>query len=56
MQLFLEVKNIAETIKKVTEHGGAVIIPQQTLPGGEQMAILRDPMGISFGVVVPSGA
>jgi|ERR1700690_823646 predicted enzyme related to lactoylglutathione lyase len=56
VQLFLEVKDISETIRKVTENGGAVIIPPQTLPEGEQMAILRDPVGISFGVVVPAKA
>jgi predicted enzyme related to lactoylglutathione lyase len=54
VQLFVEVGDIAATIKKVTEHGGAVLIPPQTLPQGEQMAILRDPMGVTFGVMVPA--
>ena len=54
VQLFIEVKVIAETITKVTEKGGSVIIPPQTLPNGEQMAILRDPIGMSFGIVVPA--
>jgi hypothetical protein len=31
-----------------------VLIPPQTLPQGEQMAILRDPMGVTFGVTVPA--
>ena len=53
MQLFVEVGDIAATIKKVTEQGGMVLIPPQTLPQGEQMAILRDPMGVTFGVMVP---
>jgi predicted enzyme related to lactoylglutathione lyase len=52
VQLFVEVGNIAETIKKVTVSGGTVLIPPQTLPNGEQMAILRDPMGVTFGVIV----
>jgi predicted enzyme related to lactoylglutathione lyase len=56
VQLFLEVKDIAAIIEKVTEKGGAVIIPPQTLPNGEQMAILRDPIGMSFGVMVPAGS
>lgn len=53
VQLFVEVADIAATIKKVTERGGAVLIPPQMLPQGEQMAILRDPMGVTFGVTVP---
>ena|SRR5215813_10818376 len=54
VQLFIEVNDIAETVSKVIENGGSVLIPPQTLPAGEQMAILRDPMGISFGLVVPA--
>ena len=56
VQLFVEVGDIAGTIAKVTENGGAVLIPPQTLPSGEQRAILRDSMGVTFGVVVPSKA
>jgi predicted enzyme related to lactoylglutathione lyase len=44
---------MAEIVGKVTKNGGSVLIPPQTLPAGEQMAILRDPMGISFGLVMP---
>ena len=54
VQLFVEVDDIGETVKRVKEAGGDVLIPAQMLPGGDQMAILRDPMGMSFGVVVPS--
>jgi uncharacterized protein len=54
VQLFVEVGDVAETIKKVTANGGSVLIPPQTLPQGEQMAVLRDPMGVTFGVVVPA--
>jgi uncharacterized protein len=54
VQLFIEVTDIDETVRLVTNNGGSVLIPPQTLPAGEQMAILRDPMGISFGLVVPA--
>lgn len=54
VQLFVEVGDIAATIKKVTASGGMVLIPPQALPQGEQMAILRDPMGVTFGVTVPA--
>ena len=53
VQLFLEVSDMAATVAKVTKHGGSVLIPPQTLPQGEQMAVLRDPLGLTFGVVVP---
>ncbi|HEY7099360.1 MAG TPA: VOC family protein [Terriglobales bacterium] len=54
VQLFAEITNMDETIRKVTENGGSVLMPPQTLPAGEQMAILRDPFGLTFGVVVPN--
>jgi predicted enzyme related to lactoylglutathione lyase len=54
VQLFVEVSDITDTIKKATHNGGSVLIPPQTLPGGDQMAVLRDPMGITFGVMVPA--
>ena len=54
VQIFVEVSDIAKTVDKVTKNGGSVLIPPQSLPGGEQMAILRDPMGVSFGLVVPA--
>jgi uncharacterized protein len=53
VQLFIQVTDMGETVGKVTKNGGSVLIPPQTLPAGEQMAILRDPMGISFGLVMP---
>ena len=54
IQLFFEVNDIADTVKRVKKAGGDVLIPPQILPDGDQMAILRDPMGISFGVMAPS--
>lgn len=54
VQLFIEVSDIAATVKKVVEKGGGVLIPPQSLPNGEQIAILRDPIGMSFGLVVPA--
>jgi uncharacterized protein len=54
VQLFVEVPDVAETIKKVAANGGSVLIPTQTLPNGERMAVLRDPMGVTFGVVPPA--
>jgi predicted enzyme related to lactoylglutathione lyase len=54
VHLFIEVTDIQETVRRITENGGTILIPPQTLPQGERMAILRDPMGISLGLVVPT--
>ena len=40
-----------KTIDKVTNYGGSTLIPPRTLPQGEHMAIPRDPMGLTFGVM-----
>ena len=54
LQVFIEVDDIKATIKRVEAAGGGVLIPPQTLPDGDQMAILRDSQGMSFGVIVPA--
>lgn len=56
VQLFIEVIDIDACIAQATAAGGGVLIPPQNLPGGEQMAILRDPEGMTFGVYRPSAS
>jgi predicted enzyme related to lactoylglutathione lyase len=51
VQLFMEVTDMDGAIDSVAKNGGSVLIPPQTLPSGERMAILRDPLGVTFGVV-----
>jgi predicted enzyme related to lactoylglutathione lyase len=53
VQLFVEVSDMSKTINSVTKNGGSILIPPQNLPEGEQMAILRDPMGVTFGIMTP---
>lgn len=53
VQLFVEVENVPESVKEATTLGGKVIVPPQKLPDGDEMAILHDPEGISFGVFKP---
>jgi len=53
VQLYIEVADVAKTIEQVTVNGGSVLIPPQSLPNGEQMAVLRDPLGVTFGIVLP---
>ena len=51
VQLFVEVENVETAIAKAIAHGGAIIIPPQRLPDGDEMAVLRDSQGLSFGVM-----
>lgn len=54
VQLFIEVASAADTIAKTQSLGGQTLIPPQTLPDGQQMAVLRDPHGVTFGIVQPA--
>jgi uncharacterized protein len=51
VQLFIEVQDIAGDVEKAKALGATVLIPPQRLPEGEQLAILRDPEGMSFGLM-----
>jgi predicted enzyme related to lactoylglutathione lyase len=51
VQLFVEVDDVVATIARTAELGGTVLIPLQRLPDGDEMAILRDPQGLTFGVM-----
>ena len=50
VQLFVEVDDIDATVAQATKLGAAVIIPKSVLPDGDTMAVLVDPVGITFGV------
>lgn len=53
VQLFLEVPDVAEAVAAVEGRGGSVIVPRSVLPQGEVMAIVRDPFGLSLGLMEP---
>src|SRR5215470_11637299 len=48
VQLFVAVDSVAESVKKAEGLGAKVIIPATTLPGGDEMAVMLDPQGMSF--------
>ncbi len=48
VQLHFEVEDVAQKVSEATQLGAGVLVPPQTLPHGEQMAVLRDPDGIPF--------
>jgi predicted enzyme related to lactoylglutathione lyase len=55
VQLFVEVEDVTAAVEQATELGGQVIIQPQTLPDGDEMAMIIDPEGISFGLFKPKG-
>jgi len=49
-QLFIAVKDVQAAVEKAQGLGATLIIPPTTLPEGDEMAVLHDPMGMSFAV------
>ena len=56
VQLFVEVEDIDETLRRASELGGRVIVPKSTLPDGDTMAVMIDPSGLSVALVASSRA
>ncbi len=50
VQLFMQVDDIDAHVDRAVSLGARVLIPAQTLPEGDRMAILLDPQGMSFGL------
>lgn len=50
IQLMIEVDDVADHVRQAVELGAKVIIPPQKLPDGDEIAIMHDPEGISFGL------
>jgi predicted enzyme related to lactoylglutathione lyase len=51
VQFYAEVADVDATLVRAVAEGATVIVPRSVLPDGDVMAILRDPFGMSFGVV-----
>jgi predicted enzyme related to lactoylglutathione lyase len=51
VQLFVEVDDVPASAAQAEQLGGQVIIPPQVLPDGDEMAIVMDTEGLSFGLV-----
>lgn len=56
VQLFVQVADIDATIAAVVAHGGSVIVPKSVLPEGDAMAVVRDPLGVSVGLVTAAAS
>jgi uncharacterized protein len=51
VQLFIAVEDVKSSVRKAEDLGAKLIIPPTVLPEGDEMAVLHDPHGMSFGVV-----
>lgn len=54
VQLFVEVDDCEAMVTQATALGASVLMPPQTLPDGDTMAVLRDPTGMSFCLMRPA--
>lgn len=52
VQLFVEVEDIDAAISSVIANGGSIVVPKSSLPDGDTMAVVRDPLGMSVGLVL----
>jgi len=51
VQLFVGVPDVAASVDQALALGAQVVVPATTLPDGDTMAVLRDPTGVTFGVM-----
>jgi uncharacterized protein len=54
VQLFVAVEDIRASLGKAVELGARVIMPPTMLPNGDEMAVVVDPHGMSFGIWTPA--
>jgi predicted enzyme related to lactoylglutathione lyase len=54
-QLFIAVSNVEEHVKRATSLGAKVLVPPSALPDGDVMAVLLDPLGLSFAICLRRG-
>jgi predicted enzyme related to lactoylglutathione lyase len=52
VQLFVEVDDIEATTAAVVANGGSVVVPKSVLPDGDTMAIVKDSVGMSIGLIL----
>jgi predicted enzyme related to lactoylglutathione lyase len=50
-QLFVGVTDVKAAVKRAEELGAKVLIPPTVLPEGDEMAVMHDPLGLSFGLM-----
>jgi predicted enzyme related to lactoylglutathione lyase len=50
VQLFVAVPDVAQYVERAATLGATVLVPTSVLPDGDSMAVLRDPLGLPFGI------
>ena len=53
VMLYIEVDDIADTLRKIESQGGSVVVPENPVPGSGHFAWCRDPQGNLFGLWKP---
>ena len=56
VQLFVRVNDVNGSVKAAETLGARIIIQPQTLPGGDQIAVMTDPDGIPFTMFRSAGS
>jgi len=56
VQLFIRVDDVKAHTKKAEQLGAHIVIPPQTLPEGDEMAVAVDPDGIPFAMFKGTGS
>lgn len=51
VQLFIAVSDVAASIAAAEKLDASVVVPRTALPDGDAMAVLRDPTGVTFGLI-----
>jgi predicted enzyme related to lactoylglutathione lyase len=51
VQLFVGVVDVQQSVDRAVTLGAEIVVPVTALPDGDTMAILRDPTGVTFGVM-----
>jgi predicted enzyme related to lactoylglutathione lyase len=51
VQLFVGVTDVEDAVTRAEKLGATIVVPRTTLPDGDTMAVLKDPCGLTFGVV-----
>lgn len=54
VQLFVNVDDVGASVTKAAGLGAKIVIPPTVLPDGDEMAVLLDAQGMSFGVWRPN--
>ena len=56
VQLFIRVDDVKTHVKKAESLGARIVIPPQTLPQGDEMAVAVDPDGVPFAIFSGKGS